>query len=242
MRRLASVCLGLALVAPAAARAGNPALAPVTDQFRKPPANAFATHYGGHICARCAANLPRRIPADSHGVPLSGPIVSPMAGPVTATVASVGCVDCQTAHPYSYGPDAPGVAYVGGDAPAYGYGGMMGSVEPAPIGVMRTDYQGAAPAAGAPGVNPMARGPYAPAASTPAPGRAGWGEPPLSHPTSNPGHRRPNVLGHMLGLRAPRPLGAARLERQRAAHAAIRYEAGAPGPDSLPASMVYGGR
>ncbi len=248
MRRLVPLlCLGLALAVPAVTRADEPGLAQITDQLRHDQANGFTTHYGGHICAQCAAKLPKRIPADANGTPLNGPIVSPMAGPVMASAPGT-CTACQggaaTVMPYS--PDGSGMAFVGGEAPGYASVGMLGSTEPAPVGVMRTNYQNGAgpglPMGALPmGAPPMAPGPYGPNAM-PARAAAGWGQPPMAQSMSYPGHRRPHMLGHILGFRSRRSLGAARVEREREAHAAIRYDSPATSPEALPASMVYGNR
>jgi hypothetical protein len=250
MRRLAALSLGLALAAPIATRADGP-------DHNAAPAQGSATHFGGHICADCVRKLPRRLPAGGPdampptGMVVSGPDGAPMivadAGPTP------GCAACAAANGLPPGAviisstEVPGTAFVGGETPGVAYVGGPASADPAPIGVMRTDYQAAA--AGAPSMMMRAGGagapnPYAPPyAANPAAGAAmPYGEPPMSHSMSSPGHQRTSVLGHMLGLRRPAPLGSRRLARQRAAHAAISYGGPASAPESLPASMVYGQR
>lgn len=229
MRRLVPLCLGLTLAIPAATRAGEPG-----------PANGPTILPGGHVCAHCAAHLPRRIPADANGRPLTGPVTM-------TSMATGGCAACQggaetVVMPYS--ADRPGMAFVGGEAPGYSAVSLIGSNEPAPVGVMRTNYQTTTGSAysGLPmGASPMmARPPYAPSALPPG-AAAGWGQPPLSRPMSVPDHHRPHILAHLLGLRRPR-FGEARRERERETHAAIRYDDSATMPSALPASMVYGNR
>jgi hypothetical protein len=207
---------------PAAARADEPGVVPdavLMGQLQQDQARGVTTHYGGHICAKCLARMPKRIAADGSSVPMM---------PATMVAANGGCVGCQDG---AY-PGGAGVAYVGGDAPGYA---VLGSTDPAPVGVMRTDYQwGASPAM--PGMNPAARPVMGPGAAMPG------AEPPLSHTMSYPGHRRTSVLGHMLGLRRPQPWNARAIARARVEHAKLRY--GSPGemPADMPASMVYGNR
>jgi hypothetical protein len=198
----------------------------------------------GHLCEKCAGKLPKAVPADPSGMTPGAVVASTGSLPPGTIVASAGgCAACEAGSAAVYsGADAPGVAYVGGDGPGYAAAGVLATTEPTPVGVMRTDYQG--PTAGLgqpmPGVSPY--GPIAPNGPQAAPAGMPFGQPPLSGPMSNPGHNRPSVLRHMLGLRAPRTLSSYRQERRRSSHAAIRYEAGPQMLSELPASVVYGPR
>jgi hypothetical protein len=241
MRRLASLCLGLALAAPTLARAQGPDHKafgnPLAGQVRQEQAQGSTTHYGGHVCEKCASQLPKRIPAD-------GPNAAP-------PVFVEGCAACGTASGTTIAGLPPGTIILGpgetlanvtvnGEAPGVAYVGGPASAEPAPIGVMRTDYRpdAGAPSAASPFANPGA-GPWAAQAAGSA---MPYGQPPLSHSMSYPGHKRPHVLSRMLGLPNFRALGAQREARQRAAHAAISYGQPGQAPGSLPSSMVYGQR
>lgn len=240
MRRLAPLCLGLALALPGAARADEYGHAAIGGHAaKKGQGHGLKVLPGGHLCAKCAAKMPKVVPADPSGtIPPAG------LAPGTIVASNSGCAACETgSSPVYSGANVPGVAYVGGDAPGFAGVSVLGSTEPTPVGVMRTDYQG--PSAAGPGVPASPYGPiapYGPGAGGPqaAPGGMPFGQPPLSGPTSSPGHRRTSVLGHMLGLRAPRPLSSYREERRRSSHAAIRYEAGPQMISELPASAVYG--
>jgi hypothetical protein len=209
MRRHWAVGLGLLLALAAPAAAQQPKHNRGHGPTRLP---------AGHYCAKCAANLPKRVPADPNSLGM---------GPTTTVAAAPGgCVECATLG------EAPGLAHVGNGAEAPGYAavgvGTMPAAEPAPIGVMRAGY---ADAAGALPPAPSA----APAAPRPVPGSA-----PLSAPMSHPGTRRPSVVSHMLGLPRPGALSAARNARLRSQHAAIRYDDASSRVSDLPASMVYG--
>lgn len=135
-------------------------------------------------------------------------------------------------------PHAPGYAVVGGPEGAPGDAGAHGGIpgaEPAPIGVATAGH----------------RAPFDPrmAAAMPRPGAGSYDPsvmqssvPAAPTPMSGPGHNRPHVIGHMLGL--PK-LGRHYQEHQakkREQHAAIAYGDPDQKVTELPASMVYGRR
>jgi hypothetical protein len=234
MRRLAALSLGLVLAAPFSARAQGPHPSAFQNAM---PAQGPAASYGGHICADCLKKIPRRLPASANAAPPT--VIAESYGPTP------GCAACASGIG-GLPPGAvilgPGEAFVGGEAPGVAYVGGPAAAEPAPIGVMRTDYQAAA--AGSPASYTPPAGavpPYAPYAHASAAGAMPYGQPPLSQSMSTT-HNRVSVLGHLMGLRRPTPFGARRQARQRAAHAAISYGDGNGAPEYLPASMVYGQR
>ncbi len=251
MRRLAPLCLGLGL----SLAVGAPASA------QQPTAPGHAMH----LCAKCAKNLPKRLPA-------SGPTEPP---PGAIVVAGGDCVACQQSQGGVIVGEAAGLAYVGGpsggEAPGLAQiGGPMGGVpigfpssEPAPIGVMRTNYaQPTAPAAGP--IDVMAHGQgsgrngMVPAGmmgpSTPPPGmmarpggpnpNAGrWAgtETSMMQPGAYPGTRKPGMMRNLFGMPRSTRMGAAQEARKREMHAMERYDALQAAPANLPASAVYGG-
>ena len=135
-------------------------------------------------------------------------------------------------------PNAPGYAVVGGPESAPGYsvvnGGMPAS-EPTPIGVARGSLNAAAdprmaaamPRPGAGSYDPAVRPTSVPAPPTPMPG---------------PGHNRPHVISHLLGLPIIGKHHEERVERRREAHSAEAYGDPNEKVTELPASVVYGRR
>jgi hypothetical protein len=115
---------------------------------------------------------------------------------------------------------------VGGTDSGYA---MVGGAEPAPVGVMRTDYRAMHPGmAGAPGY--AAVGPQMPVA-------------PPQTAMAPPRHRTPMVVPHLFGLSGHSPFETWSMmsyEKRRARHAAIAYGNPDTSVDGLPASMVYG--
>lgn len=233
MRRLVPLGLGLAFAFPAISQAGG-------------PGSVTHHHHVANHCSSCVSHMPKRIPANAHGVPLNGSVM-PAAGPVISS-APGGCTSCEAGSSeviYPTAPEGAGMAFVGGgEAPGYASVGMTGSNEPAPVGVMRTNYQTTAGSNynGLPmGATPMAAGPYGgPSALPPTAAQLPWGQAPVGMGRSASRPPRARVLAHLLGLRMPR-FGAAREARERAEHAAIRYDNSATIPSELPASMVYDG-
>lgn len=265
MRRLATVCLGLALSAPATAwsQAGGPMPGLILENEQSRPASLESSdyqhmkrelqqaqmsgmdrYYGGHVCEKCARKLPTRIAVD----PSTPTSIPSFASYQPASSGSQGCAMCQqgqTANPsgvaYVGGPtQMAGVAYVGGPSGGEGdtrYLGVVGSIEPVPVGVVRTNYNQISESSPSNGMmragydpmhNPGMRMP--PSGSVPAP---------MGAPMASPGHRRTSVIGHMLGLGRPRAMSEARRQQERDAHAMIRYDSNELPPSQLPASMVY---
>ena len=245
MRRLAPIGLGLLLALPASAEA---------QLFRRHQEGG-SRHEVGHLCAECASKLPKRVPADGSGLP-------PSTGMPTNLVVMGGtdCLPCQAAAANGSqaiylttapeGSQMPGVAYVGGDqAPGAGHG--YGPVEPAPIGVMRTNYSsaanpgmGASPYAGSSAAYAGSSAPYVgvPMGATAPQGlMAGMPGPemPGMDMMSGSNHRH-RFLARILGVPSFRDVGAAGREQARVAHAQLRYGQGGPAATSVPASMVYG--
>jgi hypothetical protein len=119
-------------------------------------------------------------------------------------------------------PSAPGVAVVGGSA----------SAEPAPIGVARSVQ------------NPWADPRMAAMSRPPGAGSYDASVVPSSIPAapqamSGPGHDRPHIISHVLGLPQVGRLRREREEKQRQQHAAIVYGDPNQKVNELPASMVY---
>jgi hypothetical protein len=193
--------------------------------------------YGGHVCEHCARKLPTHIPADpsvmtagAYGQP-SMALARSEPQPIPPSPAG-GCVMCQVGN-----PGATGVAYVGG--PSGGdsrYLGVVGSVEPLPVGVIRTNYNQITDSS-----SPSARAtydPYMPAQPSMAP-TSGLIPAPMGAPMDSPGRRHTSVLAHMLGFRRHTRMSEAHREHEREAHAMIRYNSNEAPPAQLPASMVY---
>jgi hypothetical protein len=138
-------------------------------------------------------------------------------------------------------PNAPGYAMVGGpgvmasaDAPGYAVvGETVAGAEPAPIGVSRAGQVGW----GDPRMAAMAPrqggGPYDPSVVPTA-------IPPAQVAIEGPGHNRPHVIGHLLGVPQFGKRRREREEKAREKHAAIAYDQPAAKVTELPASMVYG--
>ena len=245
MRRYALLGLGAAL--------GLAVAAPTWAQSPEDPARGLPTHvHVGRLCDACAKKMPKRVP-----VVVNSP--APVEFAQASVVAPAGCAACEAS---ASGLEAPGIAHVGPHGPAAGQdaagfasiGGpaaqLAGHGDPAPIGVMRTNYSvpsaaspypagpaaGARPMAGAPaGARPMA-GPGAGAIAA-APGQAQGLIPP---PSPDTGKKRPWVLGAMLGIPRRSQFNAYQREVDRSNHAMTRYDSAEPGMNSLPASAVYG--
>jgi hypothetical protein len=152
-----------------------------------------------------------------------------ISGPVVVSEHVIGSTD----------PNAAGFAVVGGPESAPGYavvnGGMPAS-EPTPIGVARGSHMPAAdPRMAAAMPRPGTAGSYDPAVQTtsvPAP----------PTPMSGPGHNRPHVISHLLGLPIVGKRYEKRVERRREAHSAEAYSDSSQKVTELPASAVYGRR
>ena len=183
MRQWTSLGLGAAL--------GLAIAMPVSAQTVNNTAGAHPTHVPiGRLCETCAKKLPKRIPVVVEQTP-SG-----------TNSGATPCAACEAAHgPTTVSvPTGPNSLMLQEEAPGYAsVGGGSGQVaprgEPAPIGVMRTNYSVPAPmpsrvpmAAGMPASGP---GPIAPQQQAQAL---------IPPPTPNTSKKRPWVLGSMLGI------------------------------------------
>lgn len=148
-----------------------------------------------------------------------------ISGPVVVSEHVVGAGD----------PQAPGYAVVGGPESAPGYavvGGGMPASEPTPIGVARG------------GQNPPVDPRMAAAMARPGGGSYDPSVMPTSVPTpptpmSGPGHNRPHVISHLLGLPILGKHHEERVEKRRELHASEAYGDSGQKVTDLPASMVY---
>ena len=134
-------------------------------------------------------------------------------------------------------PGAPGHAVVGGpDAAGYAVvnGGMPAS-EPTPIGMARASQNGAFDPRMAAAMPRPGGGAYDPAVMPTS-------VPPPPSPMSGPGHNRPHVISHMLGLPILGKHHAERAEKRRELHSAEAYGPSNEKVTDLPASMVYSRR
>jgi hypothetical protein len=121
--------------------------------------------------------------------------------------------------------DEAGYAVVGGPAP---------STEPTPIGLARgAQNPWADPRMAAMAPRPGAAGPYDPSVVPSS-------LPPAQSAMASPGHDRPHVISHILGLDVFSRHREARHEKAREKHAAIAYGDPNQKVTELPASMVYG--
>jgi hypothetical protein len=66
--------------------------------------------------------------------------------------------------------------------------------------------------------------------------------PPAQNALAGPGHDRPRVIGHLLGIPKPGMLRREREDKERQRHAAIAYDQANGKLTELPASMVYGNK
>jgi hypothetical protein len=216
LARIGYTLAGLALLAPAVARAGVPAPTP-------PPKKKAVKSAPKKLCAGCQARhmmaQGKRVPPPPPlppGVPVRGE-QCPECGAATAVVVSGKVYRAQDL----MAANAPGRAVAGGEAYFATHPG-----EPAPIGVMGPRVAGGMPAR-APGTRDLSVMPTSMA----------------SDPISPPGHNRPHVLSHMLGLsELGRGHAEARARRKEEAHARIPYGVQPNSVQDVPASVVYGRR
>ncbi len=121
--------------------------------------------------------------------------------------------------------DMTGYAVVGGPAP---------SAEPAPIGLARGGQNPwADPRMAAMAPRPGGAGPYDPSVVPSS-------MPPAQSAVAGPGHDRPHIISHILGLPLMGTHRRQREEREREKHAAIAYGDPKQKVTELPSSMVYG--
>lgn len=229
MRRLARIApalLGLVLAAPASALAQTPECRTCNTGYVIPPTQMPTGFRAPRLCGDCYKKYKQTgaWPGQASAPSVGYPGTPGYPGGYAMTAASQ--------------PMPPGYATVG-DASFTG--------EPMPIGVMQTGYRpnaGMTPGAltapmppghaltGTPGMMPP-QGPAIPMAS---PAEAAL----LAGPSST---RRTSVLKTMLGLNGRNRRLAEQEAQRKADHARERYMTGSGGSvDSLPPSMVYGGR
>ncbi len=137
---------------------------------------------------------------------------------------------------------APGYAVVGGGdamassgAPGYAVVNETSlGQDPAPIGVSRSALAAHGdPRMAAMGAAPGAGGSYDPSVTPTS-------VPPAQVAMQGPGHDRPHIIGHLLGLPKFGQIRRDREEKERDKHAAIAYDEPGAKVTELPASMVYG--
>jgi hypothetical protein len=231
MRRLATLCwtlLGAGLALPVSARAGQPADCPscvggipTAASYSAGPDTTRHIHPHTRYCPKCQLERAQR-EAGNNALIISGPEGLPSGGAGAACVACAGGVIVG---------EAPGIAMLGPGTTS------IVSPEPAPIGVVQAGFRpGAGPGSPSAAMATAGRPPYGPALPGAHPGHV----PPPQTPMGPP-HRRPSVLGHLLGLDGLGHIGDARRARRAAAHAAIPVgNVGNKPLNELPASLVYG--
>lgn len=227
----AAALAGLALCAASAAEAGLPTVCTTcAGQPEGAPAAKIHKKRHMHLCPDCAAKA------------------TPPA--MVMAAAPGGCATCGTSGPGL----PPGVAIIGdgnpapvqltaGGAPGYAVvGGTMAAAEPAPVGVMRTNYNQDPAAPGSLGASLVPQRGGAPGHAT-----VGGGNIPYARPNEVPpslyapqSPRRHSILARVIGVP---DFGRRRAEaeaRARESHAMTAYGPGSA-PSELPASMVYSG-
>ena len=239
---------GLLLAVPtiaAAAPLGDDQAGYATAGGQPPPQPAPHHHHKGLLGRRHCVECQRAYVKAHDGVdvPAPPPIAAGAMMHGQVVVAQPGTCDvCQGSGVVS-GPvtmvdaSAPGYAVVDGpgmmanaNAPGYAVvGGDASGPEPSPIGVSRS---GQDPRMAAMGPRPGA-GAYDPSVVPTS-------IPPAQDAVAGPGHNRPHIIGHLLGLPTIGVLRRERESKERQKHAAIAYDQPGKKVDELPASMVYG--
>ncbi len=244
--RLVLGLFGLALAVPAWVVAaplgdGDPASEEVSPQ---PPPHPHNGLFGWRHCvicqrARAKAESGVNVPPPPSAVP--APVVAGVHDQVMLAPGAT-CPTCQ-GQVVMAGPitiidhSVPGYAVVGQPgavAPGYAVvGGPAGvGADPAPIGVARNSQ--------APWADPRM------AAVRPRPGSSPYDPavvptnlPPGQVALSGPGHDRPHIISHVLGLPKLGQHHREREEKERQKHASIAYGDSSRSVSELPASMVY---
>ncbi len=254
--RLLLGMFGLALAVPTMAGA-----APIGDDEGayatpggQPQPQTTAHHHKGLFGRRHCVECQRAYVKAHDGVDVPAPPpIEPgamMHGQVIAGQAMAGgsCPTCQgnavvTGPVLTADAHAPGYAVVGGpgamasaDAPGYAVVGEAPfGQDPAPIGISRS---GQGPAGGPRmaamgGARPGAAGPYDPSVVPTS-------IPPAQVAMEGPGHNRPHIISHLLGLPKLGQIRRDREDKEREKHAAIAYDQPGAKVTEIPASMVYG--
>jgi hypothetical protein len=237
---------GLVLVVPTIAAA-----APLGDDQAgyatpggQPPSQPAPHHHKGLFGRRHCVECQRAYVKSHDGVDVPAPPVieagATIRGPVVAAQVH-SCAVCQGNGVVS-GPilitdaSAPGYAVVDGpgmmaaNAPGYAVvGGNAPGADPSPIGVSRA---GQDPRMAAMGPRPGA-GAYDPSVVPTS-------IPPAQVALSGPGHDRPHVIGHLLGIPKFGGMRREREDKERQKHAAIAYDQPGAKVTEVPASLVYG--
>jgi len=243
LARIGYTLAGMALVAPAAARAGMPIPATGPSSSGMPKARKVAamkrTTAPEHLCAECqrqklmaqtGVNIPPP-PALPPGEMMPGEVCTKCGAPTAvvlrgnATPAPAPVVTGAGSAVMVTSADAPGRAVVGGDDAPTGY--ATTGAEPAPIGVVSSRFASAAPA-------------------TPAGSRDASVMPTSmgSNPIAPNNTNKPHVLQHLFGISDLRRDWADMRERRRdsSSHAMIPYGPQTSTVQDVPASVVYGRR
>ena len=216
------------------------AMAPAMAAPPAAPAAAQAPHHhhgllGRRHCVECQRAHVKAVdgvdippPPGYPGAPgmaVGGPVVS---GPVVV-------------REYYYpggDPNAPGYAVVGGPEAAPGMvmvnGGMPGA-DPTPIGMARGGQNAPVDPRMAVAMQRPGGGSYDPAVMPTS-------VPPPPAPMSGPGHNRPHVISHLLGLPIVGKHHEERVEKRRERHSAEAYGDSNEKVTELPASVVYSRR
>jgi hypothetical protein len=227
---------GPAPVGVAASTGAMPSAMAAPAPVQAEPAPAPAHHHHGLLGRRHCVECQRAYYKKHDGVDIPAPPGYPggapmaaggtvVSGPVVISEHVVGPVD----------PNAPGYAVVGGPEGAPGYavvnGGANG-VDPTPIGVARGGQGAMADPRMAAAMPHPGAGSYDPAVMPTSVPR-----PPT--PMSGPGHNRPHIISHTLGLPILGKHHEQRVEKRREQHAAIAYGDPDKKVTELPASVVY---
>jgi len=249
-RLLLGVC-GLALAVPAAVVAAplgddEAGHAVVGDQ-PEPAPHHHKGLFGRRHCVEC-----QRAYAKSHdGVDIPAPPPLDQAGGMAGQVVGGQpgkCATCQgnvvmSGPVMSADAHAPGYAVVGGppaaagaDAPGYAVVGEGAQgFDPAPIGVAKAGQaQWADPRMAAMGQRPATGAGAYDSSVVPT------SLPPAQVALAGPGHDRPRIIGHLLGIPKFGQIRRAQADQERQKHAAIAYDQTNQPVTSVPASMVYG--
>jgi len=223
LARIGYTLAGLALLAPAAARAGMPVPANTQAKVKKKSVKAPKK-----LCAVCQY---KKMLAQGLRVPPPPPL--PAGSPVRGEqCGECGALTAVVSSGKLYRSDAamvvadstPGRAVVGGPAEY-----MAAAGEPTPIGAVAPRFAAAAPTSLAPGAGPRdsAVMPTSMASDPITPGPS----------------RRPHVLSHLFGVSAIGRDWSERRERAKEEkHAMIPYGPQAAPVTDVPASLVYGRR
>jgi hypothetical protein len=250
--RLVLGVFGLALAVPAWVMAdppGDGAPAVTEEVSPQPPPHRHNGLFGWRHCVICQrARAKRESGVNVPPPPSLGPAAG-VSGPVTGAhdhamlAPGAPCPTCQgevvmTGSSTVIENHAPGYAVVGGsaaEAPGYAVVGGPGgpTADPAPIGVARNAQPAwADPRLASAGRRPGSS-PYDPAV---VPSNL----PPAQSAMAGPGHDRPHIISHVLGLPKFGQLYRDHQDKERQKHAAIAYGESNRAVTDLPASVVYG--